>query len=251
MGCGLVWEHNAIKGNFFTENDWYGITSWGSGDGSNNLVQGNTITHTRSGYGVEIYDWEHNNTFKENNIRYNNRGVKLDGTSGCTFTGNNITGNKYGCWIGFSSRNTFKENNVLDNSEYGMYLRGSEWNDIYRNDFLGNEVNAKEEGVGVNMFDSRGVGNYWDDYDGGDADGDGIGDTPYEIPGDGDSKDAYPVMHPFRVPERPSHRRDLWVTLAIGGGIGMGVVIIAAMVYRHKKKQDQDDSEWTPQPFRV
>ena len=38
------------------------------------------------------------------------------------------------------------------------------------------------------------LGNYWSDYAGSDADGDGIGDTPYVIDGESDN---YPLMEPF------------------------------------------------------
>ena len=37
------------------------------------------------------------------------------------------------------------------------------------------------------------IGNYSDNYNGSDADGDGIGDTPYYIPG-GDNQDMYPFI---------------------------------------------------------
>ena len=41
------------------------------------------------------------------------------------------------------------------------------------------------------------LGNYWDDYEGTDADGDGIGDTDYSIYSEKDECDDYPLMKAF------------------------------------------------------
>jgi nitrous oxidase accessory protein NosD len=41
------------------------------------------------------------------------------------------------------------------------------------------------------------LGNYWGDYNGTDAEGDGIGDTHYSIDSDSDESDDYPLMKHF------------------------------------------------------
>jgi len=45
-------------------------------------------------------------------------------------------------------------------------------------------------------------GNYWSDYNGTDANHDGIGDTPYVI--DTKNADNYPLMTPYIIPEFPA-----------------------------------------------
>ena len=41
------------------------------------------------------------------------------------------------------------------------------------------------------------VGNYWDDYEGTDAEGDGIGDQHYSIDSKEDESEDYPLMKPY------------------------------------------------------
>ena len=49
--------------------------------------------------------------------------------------------------------------------------------------------------IQVNIWDNGIVGNYWDDYTGTDANGDGIGDTPYII--NASKGDRFPLMQPI------------------------------------------------------
>ena len=45
----------------------------------------------------------------------------------------------------------------------------------------------------TNHWDNGMIGNYWEDYLGVDANDDGIGDTPYDIPGGEGVQDNFPI----------------------------------------------------------
>ena len=66
---------------------------------------------------------------------------------------------------------------------------------IHHNDFEMNFIQALDNSAMENHWDDgAGAGNYWEDYDGSDADHDGIGDSPYMI--DSDTWDSYPLLVP-------------------------------------------------------
>lgn len=90
------------------------------------------------------------------------------------------------------------QNNLEENS-FGImiYSVNSNKNLIYENNFIRNYHNGYDDSKGQWSYNGR--GNYWDDYNGTDNNGDGIGDIPYEIDG-GTTKDNYPLIEPVETP---------------------------------------------------
>jgi parallel beta-helix repeat protein len=114
-------------------------------------------------------------------------------------TGNKIINcmcydNRYGIWFHNWIFNTTVRNCNIKENECGFLISIGENNSIYHNSFIDNEIQAYDSNINywfsTNMFE----GNYWSDYTGEDNNGDGIGDTPYYIPG-GDNTDLYPLMN--------------------------------------------------------
>ncbi|MCX6664401.1 MAG: hypothetical protein NTZ75_09180 [Euryarchaeota archaeon] len=130
---------------------------------------------------------------------------------------------QYNIYLSTESDNNNVSFNTMDTSAFGMRFVGSKYNNVYKNciqnsqiglycccharsnyfynnNFLHNSINAKNDYGLINIWYDypNGTGNYWDDYTGLDANGDGIGDTPYKISG-GDRQDLYPLMHPFEL----------------------------------------------------
>jgi len=131
-----------------------------------------------------------------------------------TISGNTINNNKIGIFISKGTNNTVKGNYITENYEYGVFLDDhfdgiATLNLIYWNDFNSNGINAQDNGT-ANVWDDGAIGNYWDDYGGVDANDDGIGDTPYDVPPTGGSMDNYPIwedgddLPPFIIINSPS-----------------------------------------------
>ena len=137
-------------------------------------ITNNTITDNQ--YGIYIYLGSNRHAIFRNNISYNGYyGIRIKGRDNQVF------------------ENVFFHNNL------GMYLCcGSVNNIVYKNNFIQNKKNAKDDKY-TNLWSYNSTGNYWDDYTGTDSDGDGIGDTPYQIPGYGNRKDDFPLIEPLQI----------------------------------------------------
>jgi nitrous oxidase accessory protein len=181
------------------------VVIWYSAD---NVFARNLVTRGR--YGLHTM-YAHQNLVEDNEFRQNMTGVFLMYSDGVVLRRNRILGAQgaTGVGVGFkeSSRVTLEENQIvycatgilLDVSPFepdtlNVFLRNriayngigvvfhTDWTG---NEFLGNEFRSNFAQVAVRGGGgaTRNVwrGNHWDDYQGFDRDGDGVGDRPYVL----------------------------------------------------------------------
>ena len=123
-----------------------------------------------------------------------------------------------------SKNNIITKNNINSNVQGVGFTDGASDNILYLNNFINNDHNTVFDGYGplTNIWKSpeklsysyngnsftNYMGNYWDDYTGSDGNGDGIGDTSYNMPGG--NSDDYPLIEPF---ENYFDKTYLWVEI--------------------------------------
>jgi parallel beta-helix repeat protein len=202
----VVWNsgNNNILNNNLSNNGRDAIYFQGS---SENIISSNDISN--NGFGIEFCG-SNKNTISNNNIWNNDRGIDFwSTTNNNTISYNTIMNNNYQGIVltEASNNNTISNNNIRNNNYYGILLRDTSNNTIYLNNFGNNRQNVylansaniwnSTEKISYTYNGSQHLnymGNYWGDYSGTDADGDGIGDTPYSI---GSDADNYPLIEPF------------------------------------------------------
>jgi parallel beta-helix repeat protein len=147
---------------------------------NNSRVENNTVTNNNAaGFFIA---WSHYNRFI-NNSASNNKGQ--------------------GFRLYMSTHSNITKNIIYGNGQYGINFGLLSSNNTIYNNYFNNTNNAWDDGINIwNITKTSGTniiggqylgGNYWRDYTGIDADGDGLGNTPYDIPG-GTNKDYLPLV---------------------------------------------------------
>ena len=205
---------NSVSKNYVALNNRAGIEIQGY---YRNIVEYNTAIYNNDN-GISIYTSDKNkiinnnvssnnysgiyNTGSDNNIIANNYamlnnkfGICITDSNYLNISRNSLIDSDYGIFFRFSNWATINNNILIDN-KIGIDINQSDGNTLYYNNFISNSEQAYDDSN--NQWDN-GVssGNYWSDYNGTDANGDGIGDTPYII--DENSQDNYPLMEPWNL----------------------------------------------------
>jgi len=213
---GVIFKNFTVTGSGTTN---AGIRVEADTLGGSNQVIGNVVTGSH--HGIHSYNSLENSI--KNNICMDNSGsgIYMDYSNDNFVKNNTCINNTVGIHLYHSSRADIRNCTVSDNTNQGIYLEESCYDNTIRYcDLIGNEYygvlilptcndttihhnnftdNDDQHPQGSdsgsdNRWHNGSAGNSWSDYNGTDGDSNGIGDTPYELDGDANKTDPYPIM---------------------------------------------------------
>lgn len=173
-------------------------------------------------FSIGMYIWTENNTVTGNSITDTIVGVLLSG-DGNRITHNLVARNTQGIFFGWNS--------ATESIPEGIEIsyNSFESNEQHLSGCLCQEYNLTED---VHTWDNGKEGNYWSNYNGTDADDDGIGDISYEI--DPLNVDRYPLIQ--SIVAVPTAEEELTVEFVVAG-LSLIIVTITIVIALRKRRK--------------
>ena len=170
---------------------------------------------------IGTYLYTSNNIITGCAVSDNIVGILLSGDSNI-ITSNYIARNEQGIFFGVNTPGDEPLNIVLTHNSFVD-------NDVQFSGCFCEGYNTTEA---VHTWDDGKQGNYWSDYNGTDADGDGVGDTPYVI--DVQNQDRYPLTELAATPPPAPSKLSIEVLVV---AVALPIIIVAAVVAYYKRKK--------------
>jgi len=202
----LVWySNNAVVRDNYVHDGRYGFHFMNSDDGlaeHNRMVDNSVAIYLMYGRRFEIRD-----NLLQGSRGPSGHGLGLKEIDGVEVEGNIIYDNRIGVFIDNSPLSPtvyshFRNNLIAYNDQGFGVLPSSRNNVLTNNSMIDNLEQVAILGggaLGDNQWSAEGRGNFWSDYAGYDADGDGIGDIPFRSEQLSEQvMDSWPVLQLYR-----------------------------------------------------